>query len=71
MNYRGLLKLLALVPLLPIVAGGGGINASQTISPATFFLPGLMQVQPEKEKAAPLAWQSPGQPAAPAAAQRL
>ena len=27
-------------------AGCGGINASQTISPASFFLPGLLKADP-------------------------
>jgi hypothetical protein len=32
---------------LPLVtAGCGGINASKSVSPASFFLPGLMQAAP-------------------------
>jgi len=41
--------LLALAMLLVLAAGGtgcGGINASQSVSPATFFLPGLMKAGP-------------------------
>jgi hypothetical protein len=32
--------------LLSLGAGCSGINASQSVSPATFLLPGLMQVNP-------------------------
>jgi len=27
-------------------AGCGGVNASQSVSPASFFLPGLMRISP-------------------------
>jgi hypothetical protein len=32
--------------MLVLVAGCGGIRASKSISPATFLLPGLLQVDP-------------------------
>jgi len=32
--------------LLLAAAGCGGINASQGVSPASFFLPGLLQADP-------------------------
>jgi hypothetical protein len=36
-------------------AGCGGINASQSVSPASFFLPGLMKNDPPAETNAPVA----------------
>jgi hypothetical protein len=45
LNWKFLwLALLAALPLM--MAGCGGINASKTVSPASFFLPGLMQATP-------------------------
>jgi hypothetical protein len=45
------LKALWLATLLPVIAllgtGCGGIQASQGVSPASFFLPGLLQNQSE------------------------
>lgn len=38
------LTLLAALPL--VVEGCGGINASKSVSPASFFLPGLLQATP-------------------------
>jgi hypothetical protein len=40
---------LATIPVFALLLGAGcsGINASGNISPATFFLPGLVQRQPE------------------------
>jgi hypothetical protein len=35
------LALLAALP--PVVTGCGGINASESVSPATFLLPGLLK----------------------------
>jgi len=35
-----------LAALVPAGTGCGGINASQTVSPATFFLPGLLKADP-------------------------
>ncbi|MGA2867238.1 MAG: hypothetical protein ABSF95_22395 [Verrucomicrobiota bacterium] len=38
---------LALIPALALLgAGCGGLQASHSISPATFLLPGLMQADP-------------------------
>lgn len=42
-----------------LLTGCGGVSASHSVSPATFFLPGLMKVEPPKP--APAA----GQPASP------
>jgi hypothetical protein len=47
--------------LASVVAGGagcGGLNASHSISPASFFLPGLLKADPPKP---------PPEPSAPAA----
>jgi len=39
---------LAIFPLLALLnIGCGGINASGTVSPATFLLPGLVNARPE------------------------
>jgi len=35
--------------------GCGGINASQSVSPASFFLPGLLKADPPSTNA-PVAW---------------
>jgi hypothetical protein len=32
--------------MLPLVTGCSGINASKSVSPATFLLPGLLQADP-------------------------
>jgi hypothetical protein len=34
-------------------AGCGGINASHSVSPASFFLPGLLQADPKQPSTAP------------------
>ena len=34
-------------------AGCGGINATQTISPASFFLPGLLKASPPSTNSTP------------------
>jgi hypothetical protein len=39
--------------LLTLVAGCGGINASKTISPLDFLLPGLIQADPIVPPATP------------------
>jgi hypothetical protein len=45
---------LAAVPALVLLGGGcGGINASQSISPASFFLPGLLQTDPPPAQSQP------------------
>jgi hypothetical protein len=36
-------------------AGCGGINASQSVSPASFFLPGIMKANPPVATNAPVA----------------
>jgi hypothetical protein len=36
-------------------AGCGGISASQSVSPATFFLPGIMKTDPPVATNAPVA----------------
>ncbi|MDB6022095.1 MAG: hypothetical protein JWQ04_1952 [Pedosphaera sp.] len=33
--------------LLVVCAGCGGLNASHSVSPASFFLPGLMKADPQ------------------------
>jgi len=48
LNGRVIRCVFALMLLL-LVVGCGGINASHSISPATFFLPGLVQTAPETE----------------------
>jgi hypothetical protein len=44
--HRNLLALAMLVALAVASAGCGGINASKSVSPASFFLPGLMKAGP-------------------------
>jgi len=34
------------IALLGFTAGCGGVNASKSVSPLDFFLPGLLKVQP-------------------------
>ncbi len=54
MNSRRKLLLLVMFPALALLAAGcGGINTSQTISPATFFLPGLLRADPPKPAVEP------------------
>jgi hypothetical protein len=40
------LQLICIPALVLLGAGCGGINATQSVSPATFFLPGLLQADP-------------------------
>ena len=40
-----------------VAVGCGGVNATGSVSPATFFLPGLMRIAPERP--------APGAPALP------
>jgi hypothetical protein len=40
---------LALLAVAILGSGCGGVNASGSVSPATFLLPGLMQNTPSKE----------------------
>ncbi len=49
-----------MLPVLALlVAGCGGINASQGVSPASFFLPGLMRADPPAATNAPVAGSGP------------
>jgi hypothetical protein len=48
---RNLLALAMLVALAVGSAGCGGIYASQSVSPASFFLPGLMKAGPPSTNA--------------------
>ncbi|HEV2394272.1 MAG TPA: hypothetical protein VG146_18120 [Verrucomicrobiae bacterium] len=45
LNWK-ILRLAALALLLATVAGCGGLTASKSISPASFFLPGFLQADP-------------------------
>ena len=38
----------AALSLMALVTGCSGINATHSVSPATFLVPGLMKVQPPK-----------------------
>jgi hypothetical protein len=46
-----LLALAMLMVLALFSTGCGGINASQSVSPASFFLPGLMKADPPSTNA--------------------
>jgi hypothetical protein len=50
-----------LVFLTLFSTGCGGINASKSISPASFFLPGLMKTDPPAATNAPMAVSAPFQ----------
>ncbi|MCL4786220.1 MAG: hypothetical protein KJ070_05410 [Verrucomicrobia bacterium] len=41
-------RLAACAALLTLAAGCSGINASHSISPATFLLPGLLKAEPQR-----------------------
>jgi hypothetical protein len=43
---RKTFRLVLVVALLGLTAGCSGINASHSISPASFFLPGLLKADP-------------------------
>jgi hypothetical protein len=46
LNWK-VLRLAALIPALVLMgAGCGGIATTQSVSPATFFLPGLLKADP-------------------------
>ena len=49
------LWLAMLMALALSAAGGSGINATGTVSPASFFLPGLMKADPATATNAPVA----------------
>jgi hypothetical protein len=48
-----------LMALALFSAGCGGINASKSVSPASFFLPGLMKADPPVATNAPVAVSAP------------
>jgi hypothetical protein len=53
---------LAMLAFMMLVSTGcSGINASGSVSPATFFLPGLMKAEPPAASNAPLAVSAPFQ----------
>ncbi len=54
-----LFVVLAMVAMLS--AGCSGINTSQSVSPASFFLPGLMKADPPKDNPAVLPAETPKQ----------
>jgi hypothetical protein len=45
LNWK-ILRLAAVPALMLLGAGCAGLNASQSFSPATFFLPGLLKADP-------------------------
>jgi len=47
------IRVLALAALAVLAAGCSGINASHSISPATFLLPGLLKADPPPSQNAP------------------
>jgi len=49
-----LLRILSYLAMLLLVAGCSGINASKSVSPLDFFLPGLLKADPPPS--------NPGQP---------
>jgi hypothetical protein len=48
-NYK-LSRLATVLTMGLLLAGCGGINASKSVSPASFFLPGLMKVEPKESR---------------------
>ncbi|MGA3285132.1 MAG: hypothetical protein ABSD57_11835 [Verrucomicrobiota bacterium] len=52
MRLNGNFLWLAMLMALALCSAGcGGINASQSVSPASFFLPGLMKADPSSTNA--------------------
>jgi hypothetical protein len=51
-NWK-ILRFGAIPALVLLGAGCSGFNASQSISPATFFLPGLLKADPAPSKEQP------------------
>jgi hypothetical protein len=43
LNWKFVWLAIALLPLPFLVTGCGGVNAGTTVSPASFFLPGLLK----------------------------
>lgn len=41
--------IIALLPVLLALSGCGGFSGSHGVSPASFFLPGIVQTQPEDD----------------------
>jgi len=46
-----MLRLAGFAGVLTLGAGCSGINSSQSVSPASFFLPGLLQAEPVPSQA--------------------
>ncbi len=46
LNWKFLRRMAAPMLLLVLSAGCGGFSASRTVSPLSFFLPGLMKADP-------------------------
>ena len=47
LKFKGKIIALATLPALVLMVGGcGGINTTQSVSPASFFLPGLLKADP-------------------------
>jgi hypothetical protein len=42
------LRLALAAAIIPVMAGCSGISASPSVSPASFFLPGLLKADPQK-----------------------
>jgi hypothetical protein len=43
LNWKFIWLAILLLPLPFLISGCGGVNAGTTVSPATFFLPGLLR----------------------------
>jgi hypothetical protein len=57
---NGKFLVVAMIPVLVLISVGcSGINTTQSISPATFFLPGLMKADPPSDHAQPEATEPP------------
>jgi hypothetical protein len=53
LNWKRLVLAIFAIPAL-FLTGCSGINASGSVSPATFFLPGLGKAQPKSSPADPM-----------------
>jgi hypothetical protein len=49
-KVKRLVPLAALLAAASVLTGCSGINASHSVSPASFFLPGLIQHEPEPKR---------------------
>lgn len=47
LNGKILIHAILPIALLLLASGCGGINASRSVSPASFFLPGLIKAEPQ------------------------